>query len=186
MCTIRPVRHQVVHCHLKDVFVTRESATRHALHPKEPGNLTLDAVSKSLPQVVLDFCLCCSALSFSKSKALPAKAIPMLVIAINVMPPVFGRNLPSCSRRNAPKYLTVPCPTVRLPVPTKMPAASFVRESERCSNVGLMAAKASTFSSATPRAMKPRPVRLQAKKVRSLASKSRAREPVFGRGSVRT
>lgn len=40
-----------------------------------------------------------------------------------------------------------------------------------------MAAKASTFSSAMPRAMKPRPVRVQARKVRSEARRSRAREP---------
>ena len=47
---------------------------------------------------------------------------------------------------------------------------------------GDKASRASNFASATPRATKPRPVRVQERKVRSLARWSLATLPVLGRG----
>jgi len=85
---------------------------------------------------------------------------------------------------SVPKYLAVPCTTVPAPAPTNIPAASRVLLSCSCNSTGESAANASTFSRATPRAMKPSPVRVQARKVRSEASRSRAREPLLGRGRL--
>lgn len=83
------------------------------------------------------------------------------------------------------QYLCVPCTTQRLPLPTKTAAAVFVLLFSSCKSCGDIEANASTFSNATPSAMKPNPLRAHAKKVRSLASRSRATDPVFFRGSVR-
>ena len=71
---------------------------------------------------------------------------------------------------------THPCATHALPLATNTPADIFVLLSSTWSNVGDRAANASTFSTAIPSAMKPRPVRVQARKVRSEARRSRARE----------
>ena len=122
--------------------------------------------------------------SFSSTRSAPANAIPILVAAIIVIPGTFGLKSPCCSSLIVLKYLRVPCATHILPLATRMPAASLVRLFSRWRRVGEMAANASTFSRATPRAIKPNPVRAQERNVRSDASRSRATEPVFFNGSA--